>query len=152
VGIGAADRIRVGIVESGRVVARGSGATLGIGTALGRETAAGRGTAIGSGTAMGIGSVLGSGGALKSGRALLTGGRIDGAVRGSTPGEASAGRSGSGATAGANVATASGARPEPVQATDTITAQKTSRRTVNLPFTKHAILRPSDRLRNVNRR
>jgi hypothetical protein len=84
---------------------------------------------------MGIGSVLGSGGALESGRALLTGGRIDGTVRGSTSGEASAGRSGTGPSAGDSVASGSGVRAEPVQATDTISAQKTSRRTVNLSFT-----------------
>jgi len=137
VGIGAAGRMTAGIVDSGRGVAIPRGARVGTGAPVGIGTAFGRGTAVGAAT-------FGSG-------------RVPGATRGGTviagsSGEAIAGSTRVGPSVGRSVATASGARGEAVHATDAISANRTSGRTVRYfsPPARRASLRPPDSARNVN--
>jgi len=112
-----------GIVESGRAEATGRGTKLGIGSE------------VGSGTAVGIGTKLGTG--------ATSGGRV---TAGRRSGEASAGRVGTGASDGMNVAAGSGARSEPVQATDAVSAITSSARTPNSPPVERASNGPADRV------
>src|SRR6059036_1278007 len=137
VGIGAAGRMRAGIVDRGRGVTIRRGARVGTGATVGIGTAFGRGTAVGTVT-------FGSG-------------RVAGATRGGTviaggSGEAIAGSTRVGASVGRSVATASGVRGEAVQATAAISAKRTSGRTLRhlSPPPDQASLRPFGRARNVN--
>jgi hypothetical protein len=114
--IGAALRMRTGIVESGRAGTVGRGAKLG------------RGNTVGSGTRLPIGAT--SGGTL---------------MVGSGSADAIAGRTGAGASVGATGAATSGALVAPVHATDAIKAKTISRRTPHIPASERASNGPADR-------
>ena len=92
------------------------------------------GMEVGSDTAVGIGTKLGTG--TTSGGTLMVG---------SGTGEAIAGSAG--AIVGTIVGTGSGARCEPVQATDAVSATTSSARTPNSPPAERASNGPADRVR-----
>jgi len=118
-GIGAALRMTMGIVGSGRADATGRGATLGIGIALGSDATLGSGTVLVMGAATeGTGTV------------------------GTPSGEAIAGRVGTGTSVGA----ASGAARDEVHAAHAISAKRTSERIANLP-TRESSKSPASRPR-----
>jgi len=114
--MGAAVRMTMGIVESGRAGTVGSGAKLG------------RGSAVGSGTRLVAGAT--SGGTL---------------MVGSGSADAIAGRTGAGARVGATGAATSGAFVAPVHPTDAVKAKTTSRPTPRISASERASNRPADR-------